>query len=195
MKRRTHILLLCFLLSGWYGHKIHAYSYGIKTEQQTPWEIKGTITDNQNEPLIGGASVVIKGTNTGTITDVDGKFSIKVSKNSVLVIKFLGFVDQEILITEPKQLSIVLEEKENVLKEVAVTALGIKREKKALGYSVGEVKGDELDKAKETNVINALAGKVPGLVISQTAGGPSVVAGLLSEVAQNLPATTNPPYM
>ncbi|MBB4037254.1 TonB-linked SusC/RagA family outer membrane protein [Dysgonomonas hofstadii] len=194
MKRRTHILLLCFLLSGWYGHKIHAYSYGIKTEQQTPWEIKGTITDNQNEPLIG-ASVVIKGTNTGTITDVDGKFSIKVSKNSVLVIKFLGFVDQEILITEPKQLSIVLEEKENVLKEVAVTALGIKREKKALGYSVGEVKGDELDKAKETNVINALAGKVPGLVISQTAGGPSGSSRVIIRGSTELTGNNQPLYV
>lgn len=194
MKRRTRILLLCFFLFGWYGHNIHAHTDRIELEQQTPWEIKGTVVDDLKEPLIG-ASVVIKGTTIGTVTDVDGKFTIKASNKSVLVVSYLGFIEQEILITEPKQLSIVLEEQDNVLTEVAVTALGIKREKKVLGYSVGEVKGDELDKAKETNVINALAGKVPGLVISQTAGGPSGSSRVIIRGSTELTGNNQPLYV
>jgi len=162
--------------------------------QQNPWKLTGTVLDKEGEPLIG-ASVQIKDTSKGTITDADGKFILDVSPGTVVTVKYLGFVPQEIKITNQKALNITLEEEINVLNEVAVTALGIKREKKALGYSVGEVKGEELEKAKETNVINALAGKVPGLVISQTAGGPSGSSRVIIRGNTELTGDNQPLYV
>ena len=162
--------------------------------QQNSWKITGTVVDREGEPLIG-ASVQVKGSTTGTITDADGKFSIEVTPNSIIVIKYLGFVGQEVKISNQRDLSITLEEEMNVLKEVAVTALGIKREKKALGYSIGEVKGDELDKARETNVMNSLAGKIPGLVISQTAGGPSGSSRVIIRGSTELTGNNQPLYV
>ncbi len=165
-----------------------------ETVQQNSWKISGTVIDVEGEPLIG-ASVQIKATLKGTITDADGKFTIDVTPNTVLVIKYIGFVTQEVRVSNQKTLNITLEEEVNLLKEVAVTALGIKREKKALGYSVGEVKGEELEKAKETNVINALAGKVPGLVISQTAGGPSGSSRVIIRGSTELTGNNQPLYV
>lgn len=134
--------------------------------------LSGIISDTTGEPLIG-ATVSIKGETTGTITDLDGKYQLQVKRGDVLVFQYIGYRSRELSFNGQNPLNITLEEESQLLQEVTVTALGIKREKKALGYAVGEVQGGELDKAKETNVINALAGKVPGLVISQTAGGPS----------------------
>ena len=84
----------------------------------------------------------------------------------------MGYASQEVKATTGT-MRITLKEDNQVLDEVVVTALGIKRERKALGYGVAEVKGESLTKAKETNVINSMAGRVPGLVVSQTASGPS----------------------
>ncbi len=166
-----------------------------KSNQQNSWNITGTITDKKGEPLIG-ASVQIKGyEKKGAITNVDGVFSMVVSSNSVLVIKYLGYIDQEVKISNQKTLKIVLLEDDKLLSEVTVTALGIKREKKSLGYAVGEVKGDELNKAKEVNVMNALAGKIPGLIVSQTAGGPSGSSRVLIRGNTELSGNNEPLYV
>lgn len=191
---KVSILLFSFLMLPF---TIAMGNQGIEateTIQQNSWKLSGTITDTEGEPLIG-ASVQVKGSARGTVADVDGKFSIDVTPGTVLTIKFLGFVTQEITVSNQKVLDITLEEEVNILKEVAVTALGIKREKKALGYSVGEVKGEELEKAKETNVINALAGKVPGLVISQTAGGPSGSSRVIIRGSTELTGNNQPLYV
>ena len=139
-------------------------------EQQTH-TVTGIVTDATG-PVIG-ASVIEKGNTTnGTITDLDGKFTLNVAPGATLVISYIGYKTIEIEASK-KPLNIVMAEDSKVLNEVVVTALGIKRERKALGYGVDEVKGESLTKAKETNVINSMAGRVPGLVVSQTAGGPS----------------------
>lgn len=131
--------------------------------------LKGNVADNMG-PLIG-AAVKIPGTNTGTVTDMDGNFTIECEPGLPLEFSCLGYVT--LLVPAQDGMQVLMEEDAQLLEEVVVTALGIKRERKALGYGVEEVKGDELTKAKETNVINSLAGKVAGLVVSQTAGGPS----------------------
>lgn len=133
-------------------------------------KISGVITDSEG-PIIG-ASVVEKGTSNGTITDLDGRFSLDVKPGAILVVSYVGYASQEVKATTGT-MRITLKEDNQVLDEVVVTALGIKRERKALGYGVAEVKGESLTKAKETNVINSMAGRVPGLVVSQTASGPS----------------------
>jgi len=131
--------------------------------------ITGTVEDDFG-PLIG-ATVKLQGTNSGTITDADGKFSLKCKPGDVLQISYVGYSAKTVK-AQPG-MKILLQEDRTELSEVVVTALGIKRDRKALGYGVSEIKGEELTKAKETNVINSLAGKVAGLVVQNTAGGPS----------------------
>ena len=111
-----------------------------------------------------------KGTTNGTTTDVDGRFTLNVKAGGTLEIKYLGYKSAEVRVLS-ESISVKLEQDNKVLNEVVVTALGIKRDRKALGYGLEEVKGGVFEKAKETNVINSLAGRVAGLVVSQTAGG------------------------
>ena len=170
-------------------------SFSLPLSAQNTLKITGIVLDNDNNPLIG-TSVQVKGIEkTGTMTSVDGTFTLDVPLNSLLVFKYIGFTTQEVKVTEQKVLRVILEEEDNVLSEVTVTALGIKREKRALGYAIGEVKGDELTKAKETNVINALAGKIPGLIISQTAGGPAGSSRVLIRGNTELSHTNEPLYV
>lgn len=139
----------------------------ITDQEQT---VSGTVTDG-SEPIIG-ATVKVKGDkNLGAVTDLDGHFTLRVKPGTIIEVSYVGYKTQTLKAQEG--MTIVLKEDTKALDEVVVTALGIKRDRKALGYGVGEVKGEELKKAKETNVINSLAGKVAGLVVSQTAGGPS----------------------
>ena len=139
----------------------------ITDQEQT---VSGTITDG-SEPIIG-ATVKVKGDKSlGAVTDLDGHFTLRVKPGTIIEVSYVGYKTQTLKAQEG--MTIVLKEDTKALDEVVVTALGIKRDRKALGYGVGEVKGEELKKAKETNVINSLAGKVAGLVVSQTAGGAS----------------------
>lgn len=161
-------------------------------EQQTT-AVTGVVSDATG-PVIG-ASVIEKGNTTnGTITDLDGKFTLNVRPGATLVISYIGYKTVEIAASK-KPLKIVMSEDSKVLKEVVVTALGIKRERKALGYGVDEVKGESLTKAKETNVINSMAGRVPGLVVSQTAGGPSGSTRVILRGSTEMTGNNQPLYV
>lgn len=130
----------------------------------------GTITDSNGEPL-PGVSVKEKGTTNGTLTDVDGKFSLKVSNGATLEISYVGFITQDV--KAGTNLNIVLKESDNVLDDVVVTAFGIKRDTRALGYAVSTVRGDDLVKSGVTaNPISALYGKSAGVGIQSTSAGP-----------------------
>ncbi|CAN5595648.1 SusC/RagA family TonB-linked outer membrane protein [soil metagenome] len=135
--------------------------------------VKGSVVDNAGLAL-PGVSVVVKGTTQGTSTDNKGEFSINVpSGEAVLVFSFIGFVKQEVAVGARSVLTVRLEADVQNLGEVVVTALGIRKEKKALGYAISEVKGEELTQARSTNIANSLVGKVAGLNITGTATGPS----------------------
>ena len=121
------------------------------------------VVEDADGPLIG-ASVLVKGTTRGTITDMDGQYSIQAEIGDVLEFSYMGYSAQTITVTG-NVINVTMSEDTEVLSEVVVTAMGIKRDKKALGYEVGEVKGEDLTKAKETNVANSLAGRVAGLVV------------------------------
>lgn len=119
---------------------------------------------------------------------------MNVRPGATLVISYIGYKTVEIAASK-KPLKIVMSEDSKVLKEVVVTALGIKRERKALGYGVDEVKGEALTKAKETNVINSMAGRVPGLVVSQTAGGPSGSTRVILRGSTEMTGNNQPLYV
>ncbi|MBN9381193.1 MAG: SusC/RagA family TonB-linked outer membrane protein [Chitinophagaceae bacterium] len=154
--------------------------------------IKGKVSDN-NGPL-AGVTVMEKGTSHVTTTDAEGAFQLTVSESkSILVFSYIGYKTVEIPLNSKTYINIVMESgKSQDLTGVVVTALGITRQKKSLGYAVGEVKGDDVNKVSQTNVLNGMAGKVSGVTISATGSGPTssvsmVIRGIRSLNSDNQP--------
>lgn len=162
---------------------------GIAFAQNT---VTGTVEDADG-PLIG-ASVLVKGTTRGTITDFDGHYSIEAGLDDELEFSYMGYTPQTIKVTG-NTIDVIMVEDTEVLSEVVVTAMGIKRDRKALGYEVGEVDGEELTKAKETNVANSLAGRVAGLVVEGTASGPSGSTRVMLRGATEITGNNQPLYV
>jgi TonB-linked SusC/RagA family outer membrane protein len=139
--------------------------------------ITGKVVE-QNGSGIPGVSVLIKGTSKGTTTDGTGSFKITVSAKAVLVFRYVGFKTQEIAVSSQTNLSVVLAQDTKQLEEVVVTAMGIKKEARSLGYTTQDVKGEDLVKAREPNPINSLTGKIAGLTVNPSAemlGRPQLV--------------------
>ncbi|MDR6784645.1 TonB-linked SusC/RagA family outer membrane protein [Pedobacter africanus] len=134
--------------------------------------ISGTVKDKAGTP-IPAVSVLVKGTKNGVSTDATGRYAIAAKQGDVLVFRYLSYKSQEIAVGSGTSVNVVLEEEDNSLNEVVVTALGIKREKKALGYALQEVKGEALVEAREPNLVNTLSGKVAGLQVSRSSNGPA----------------------
>lgn len=133
----------------------------------------GVVLDQQGLPLLG-ATLTEKGTNKGATTDFDGRFSLQVSDpKALVVISFIGFDTKEINANDPGISQITLQESINALNEVVVTALGITREEKSLGYAVGKVDEDELTKTVSGNWLNSMSGKVAGLTLDNAGSGPT----------------------
>ena len=128
-------------------------------------QVTGSVSDDNGIPL-PGASIVIQGSSSGTTTDFDGNFSIETSQGSTLVISYVGYESQQVVVgSSPINVQLT---SDNALDEVVVTALGLTREKKSLGYSVTEVDGDEINSIKDNNIASSLMGKVAGLNITNS---------------------------
>lgn len=137
---------------------------------QQDTKVTGVVEDEFGP--VAGASVVIKGTTNGTMTDMDGHFTLEgVKKGDIIQISFMGFATQDIPYTGQTTLNVKMQEDTQKLDEVVVTALGMKRDKKALGYAMQELKGDELLSSREPNLANSLSGKVSGLQIVRSSNG------------------------
>lgn len=152
------------------GHTIsvNAHKTGQNSNSKVLKKISGTVIDESGIPVIG-ANIVIKGTTTGTITGLDGDFNLEVPEKSQLSISYIGYISKEVQIGSDNILQIKLIEDSKALSEVVVTALGIKREEKALGYSVQKIGGEELSIVKGTDVATSLTGKIAGLSINNSA--------------------------
>lgn len=152
--------------------------------------IKGKVTDESNEPLIGVNISVAGNASVGTITDLDGNFTLKVPANATLKISFIGYSTLSVPVSQKEFYLISMKQDAKALDEVVVTALGIKRSEKALSYNVQQLKGDELTAIKDANFISSLTGKVAGVTInsSATTGGASrvVMRGVKSITSSNL---------
>lgn len=136
------------------------------------FSVSGTVTSQSDGMALPGVTVSEKGTSNGTLTDANGKFALKVaSGKSTLAFSFIGMKTVEFSINNQSSLSVSMTSEDIGLDEVVVTALGIRKEKKALGYSVQDVKGDALTETRDANVANALAGKVAGVQIKQNGTG------------------------
>ena len=127
--------------------------------------ISGTVSDENGLPLLG-ATIVISGTTSGTTTDFDGNYKINANTGDVLTFSYVGYQSQNITVGNSNTVNVTLQ-LDNTLDEVVVTALGIKRETKALGYSVQSLKGDGMTEARESNISNALSGKIAGVQVTR----------------------------
>ena len=133
--------------------------------------VEGTVISSEDEQPLPGVSILIVGTSKGTVTDYEGKFRIEVAENDVLRFSSIGFVEQEIEITNQSVLNVTLEMDYTSLDEIVVTALGVESQKRSLGYATSNLDGDDLNRAKEDNVVNSLSGKVAGVLVTPASSG------------------------
>ena len=147
------------------------------SEAQQGITVSGKVTSGTDKSTIPGVSILIKGTAKGTVTNADGGFSIEVPGNkTVLVFSFVGFKSLEVPVSGQKTLDVVLSENVLAVDEVVVTALGITRKEKSLGFAVAKVSGEDMSRVVQENAINALTGKVAGVQINSTGGTGSSVS-------------------
>jgi len=132
--------------------------------------LSGTVFSQGDRTPLPGATVSVKGTSLGVLTDVDGNFSITSNPGNILVISFVGYESQSYVIRTTEFLKVELKENVSQLNEVVVTALGISKEKKSLGYAVQEIKAESISSAPESNLVNSLAGKIAGVQVTSSQG-------------------------
>ena len=153
--------------------------------------VTGSVKDDTGQTL-PGVSVVVKGTTTGTVTDIDGKFSLSAPGNATLVFSFVGMQTKEIAVANQRKIEVTLAASTIGVDEVVVTALGISREKKSLAYSVSEVKGNDLAKGANPNVIKSLDGRVSGVNFTNSSTDPngSVFVTIRGATSLNISSST-----
>ena len=196
--RFSQLLLLLLMTSGSGTAFANANSTsgfnGLPVSQQAnKITVQGSIVDAKGEPLIG-VSILEKGTTNGTITDFDGKFGLSVSKGSTIEISYIGYKTLS-LAAKANFGQITMKEDTEVLDEVVVTALGIKRAEKALSYNVQQVKSDELIRAKDANFVNSLNGKIAGVTINKSASGAGGSTRVVMRGAKSIEGDNNVLYV
>ncbi|MDC1335919.1 SusC/RagA family TonB-linked outer membrane protein [Flavobacteriaceae bacterium] len=181
MKTKLFNFLSSFLL---------VFAFGFSVQAQS---ISGTVTDENGVPL-PGATVLVEGTQNGVSTDFDGNYSINASSGDTLVFSFVGYSNQSVVVGSSATVNVSLQP-DNALSEVVVTALGVKRNVKAVGYSITQVGGEELSDNKTTNAINALQGKVAGVVVNGSAMGAKGSSRVIIRGASSLNGNNQPLYV
>ncbi|MFV0546388.1 MAG: SusC/RagA family TonB-linked outer membrane protein [Bacteroides sp.] len=158
-------------------------------------QVIGTVTDSKGEALIG-VSIQVKGSSEGAITDIDGNYRITTKSNHpVLVYSYIGYRSQEVAYKGQSSLNIIMQDDTQVIDEVVVTALGIKRAQKALSYNVQQVSEKDLLKNKDANFINALSGKVAGVTINSSSSGVGGAAKVVMRGAKSISKSNNALYV
>lgn len=180
MKKR--LLLLLILLSA-----------GILHAQDLP--VKGVVTNVDDKTGIPGVSIVEKGTLNGTTTDVDGKFQLTVHQNAILEFRYIGMKTKEVSVTSGKDLYVELSPDQIAVNEVVVTAMGIRKEKKSLGYAVQRVGAVELQDSKQNNLVNALQGKVAGVTVTNSGGAPGASSVIMIRGGNSLSGDNQPLFV
>lgn len=161
---------------------------------QTSGNVHGRVTGENNEGM-RDVTVMVKGTSRGTTTNANGEYSLNAGPQDSLVFSYVGFIEQHVAVSDRNQVNVVLSNSATGLNEVIVTALGIRKSIKSLTYSVDNIKGDELSKAKETNVINSLQGKVAGVTITRNATGPGSDSKVLIRGNRSITNSNEPLYV
>uniref|UniRef100_UPI0035CB18B5 TonB-dependent receptor plug domain-containing protein n=1 Tax=uncultured Hymenobacter sp. TaxID=170016 RepID=UPI0035CB18B5 len=156
--------------------------------------VTGKVTDSRGGAL-PGVTVIVQGTQQGLSTSADGGYSIGVPDNATLVFSSIGYDSKTVAVGSQSVIDVSLSESAQTLNEVVVTALNVARDRRTLGYSVTEIKGTSLTEARETNVANSLVGKVAGLNVNSTSGGPGASSNVIIRGASSLNQTNQPLYV
>ncbi|MFY0253905.1 SusC/RagA family TonB-linked outer membrane protein [Chitinophaga sp. 30R24] len=175
----TTLLFLCCCITAW---------------AQDKKAVAGIVKDEKGT-LLPGVTIKEKNATNGTLTGPDGKFKIQVAPNATLVVSYIGFINQEVPVTGQSDVTIVLKEDNKNLNEVVVTAMGIKREAKALGYSVSTVSSKEITESGSTNFASALYGKAAGVKIVSAPGGASSAVSVQVRGVSSIGLSTQPLYV
>ena len=167
------------------------------TPDETPQTVAGTVTDSHGLPVIG-ASVIIKGTTIGVSTDVNGGFELRIPSGTqapVLLVNYLGYEPQEVAVNGRSEIAVTMQESAVAVENVVVTALGIKRQEKALSYNVQQVKAEDITTVKDANFMNSLNGKVAGVQINASAAGVGGAARVVMRGAKSIYKDNNALYV
>ncbi len=183
----SNLRLICCLLCMWITVIIPNKSVRAQNKQ-----ITGTVVSAKDQAPVSGATILIKNTQLGTNSDANGNFSISAPANAVLVVSYVGFNTREIAVGNQSRISISLEENANSLGEVVVTALGIRKEARRLGYSTSTVSTDQLTVNRTPNVMNALQGKIAGVNISGLGTGPGGTSKIRIRGQSSISGQNNP---
>lgn len=157
-------------------------------------KMTGKVVDENNLPLIG-VNIQMEGSGTGVITDMNGSFALEAPIGSTLSFSYIGYIPQKVKVTDKSLYNIQLSANVEVLNEVVVTALGIKREQKALSYNVQQVKSDQLTDIKDANVINSLNGKVAGVNINSSSSGVGGASKVIMRGTKSIEQSSNALYV
>ncbi|OZI09144.1 SusC/RagA family TonB-linked outer membrane protein [Siphonobacter sp. BAB-5385] len=158
-------------------------------------QLTGVITSSEDGQPLPGVSISIKGTAKGSTTNAEGAYQLSVSSGNTLVFSYVGFTSKEVVLGDESTLNIQLQMNASSLSEVVVTALGITREKKALGYSVQEIGGKQLTQARETNLVNALSGKIAGVQVTNSNGSPGASSRMLIRGSSSIGNNNQPLFV
>ena len=155
--------------------------------------ISGTVSDKSG--VLPGVSVVIEGSNKGVETDFDGKYSIEANSGDVFVFRYLGYETAKITVTASNIINVTLKEGGELLDEIVITAFGIKRSEKALGYSVQSIKGESMTEARESNITNAISGKIAGVQVTGTSGSVGASSRIVLRGNSSITGNNEPLYV
>ena len=155
--------------------------------------ISGTVSDKSG--VLPGVSVVIEGSNKGVETDFDGKYSIEANSGDVFVFRYLGYETAKITVGASNIINVTLVEGGEVLDEIVITAFGIKKSEKALGYSVQSIKGESMTEARESNITNAISGKIAGVQVTGTSGSVGASSRIVLRGNSSITGNNEPLYV
>lgn len=177
-----------WILTAIIGIAIFSASPGIAQDRS----ISGTVTSSEDGIVLPGVNIIVKGTNTGTTTDSEGKYTLRAPDDAILVFSFIGYAAQEVPVSGRTSVDVVMDLDIKNLSEVVITAFGIEKEKKAIGFATQELSRKDLTDARSVNVANYLTGKVAGVQVSMSASGTGgsgkvIIRGFSSLTGENQP--------
>jgi len=155
-------------------------------------QVSGVVTDAETGETLPGVNVLVTGSNTGTTTDIDGLYALSVPANASLQFSFVGFISQTVAVGNQSTINVVLQPDSQNLDEVVVTAMGVKKERKSLGYAFQEIKSGDLVEARENNIANALVGKISGLQIMKSSSSPAASSKIILRGFNSLTGDNQP---
>ena len=182
LNRTFAVLKLCTLLLG----LLLSFNGFAQTQ------ITGKVVASTDQTGLPGVSVLVKGTSTGTVTNIDGAYALNVPKDATLVFSFVGYATQEVAVGNQVKIDVNLSEEDAALSEVVVTALGIKKEAKKLGYSTTTISAEQLTENRSPNFINSIQGKVAGVNISGLGTGPGGTSKIRIRGQSSISGQNNP---